>query len=62
MTTTTATNGRLCNQIIRNLAVEACLRRSTVVCGLYEVAVQFVLWSIEELYCGANRYGRTRRC
>jgi hypothetical protein len=42
MTTTTATNGRLCNQIIRNLA--SLLRRSTICMWIMRVAVQFVLW------------------
>jgi hypothetical protein len=49
MTTTTATNGRLCNQIIRNLAVSL-LAEKRFVCGLCELrynsffGYKIVLW------------------
>jgi hypothetical protein len=43
MTTTTATNGRLCNQIIRNLAVSLLAEKHDLYVDM-RVAVQFVLW------------------
>jgi hypothetical protein len=56
MTTTTATNGRLCNQIIRNLA--SLLAEKRFVCGLCERGTIRSLGI--KLYCGANRYGETK--
>jgi hypothetical protein len=57
MTTTTATNGRLCNQIIRNLAVSLLAKHDLYVdyasCGtIRSLGIK--------LYCGANRYGETK--
>jgi hypothetical protein len=58
MTTTTATNGRLCNQIIRNLAVSLLAEKH----DLYvDYASCGTIRSLGiKLYCGANRYGETK--
>lgn len=54
MTTTTATNGRLCNQIIRNLAV-------SLIAEKHDLYVEYASCGIISslginLYCGKNRY------